>query len=78
MQTFHNSAPGPELDACLWSLTEVLKRLLKGAHQGKTSLFVHLQYQQKRLSDSQVLLMCESVTILSVTAELHVHQQAEM
>ncbi|XP_049417643.1 protein Lines homolog 1 isoform X2 [Epinephelus fuscoguttatus] len=33
VQTFYNSALGPELDACLWSLTEVLKRLLKGAHQ---------------------------------------------
>ncbi|XP_056232243.1 protein Lines homolog 1 isoform X1 [Seriola aureovittata] len=33
VQTFHSSPPGPELDACLWSLTEVLKRLLKAAHQ---------------------------------------------
>ncbi|XP_073320779.1 protein Lines homolog 1 isoform X2 [Pagrus major] len=33
VQAFHNSTPGTELDACLWSLTEVLKRLLKGAHQ---------------------------------------------
>ncbi|XP_070762913.1 protein Lines homolog 1 [Enoplosus armatus] len=32
-QAFHSSPPGAELDACLWSLTEVLKRLLKGAHQ---------------------------------------------
>ena len=38
VQTFHNSAPGAELDACLWSLTEVLKRLLRGAHQGKNQL----------------------------------------
>ncbi|KAM9366655.1 protein Lines homolog 1 [Symphorus nematophorus] len=33
VQVFDSSALGPELDACLWSLTEVLKRLLKGAHQ---------------------------------------------
>ncbi|XP_059203133.1 protein Lines homolog 1 isoform X2 [Centropristis striata] len=32
-QAFSTSVPGPELDACLWSLTEVLKRLIKGAHQ---------------------------------------------
>ncbi|XP_031733375.1 protein Lines homolog 1 isoform X2 [Anarrhichthys ocellatus] len=34
VQVFYSSPSGPELDACLWSLTEVLKRLLKGAHQG--------------------------------------------
>ncbi|XP_029284603.1 protein Lines homolog 1 [Cottoperca gobio] len=33
VQVFYSSAPGPELDSCVWSLTEVLKRLLKGAHQ---------------------------------------------
>ncbi|XP_078113879.1 protein Lines homolog 1 isoform X2 [Sander vitreus] len=33
VQAFYSSLPGPELDTCLWSLTEVLKRLLKGAHQ---------------------------------------------
>ncbi|XP_031148552.1 protein Lines homolog 1 isoform X2 [Sander lucioperca] len=33
VQAFYISLPGPELDTCLWSLTEVLKRLLKGAHQ---------------------------------------------
>ncbi|XP_026148770.1 protein Lines homolog 1 isoform X2 [Mastacembelus armatus] len=33
VQAFYSSAPGTELDACLWSLTAVLKRLLKGAHQ---------------------------------------------
>ncbi|KAM6950167.1 protein Lines homolog 1 [Lycodopsis pacificus] len=33
VQVFYSSPSGPELDACLWSLTEVLKRLLKGAHQ---------------------------------------------
>ncbi|XP_032367738.1 protein Lines homolog 1 isoform X1 [Etheostoma spectabile] len=33
VQAFYISVPGPELDTCLWSLTEVLKRLLKGAHQ---------------------------------------------
>ncbi|XP_018548178.1 protein Lines homolog 1 isoform X1 [Lates calcarifer] len=31
VQAFHSSPPGAELDACLWSLTEVLKRLLKAA-----------------------------------------------
>lgn len=36
VQVFSCSSPGPELDSCLWSLTEVLKRLLKGPHQGKT------------------------------------------
>ncbi|XP_041841687.1 protein Lines homolog 1 [Melanotaenia boesemani] len=30
VQTFHSSAPGPELDSCLWSLTELLKKLLRG------------------------------------------------
>uniref|UniRef100_A0A3Q3M041 Lines homolog 1 n=1 Tax=Mastacembelus armatus TaxID=205130 RepID=A0A3Q3M041_9TELE len=38
VQAFYSSAPGTELDACLWSLTAVLKRLLKGAHQGKTKI----------------------------------------
>ncbi|XP_071346103.1 protein Lines homolog 1 [Trachinotus anak] len=33
LQAFHCSPPGPELDACLWSLTDVLKRLLKAVHQ---------------------------------------------
>ncbi|XP_034536631.1 protein Lines homolog 1 [Notolabrus celidotus] len=32
-QAFHSSVPGTMLDACLWSLTEVFKNLLKGAHQ---------------------------------------------
>lgn len=35
LQAFHTSAPGTELDACLWSLTEVQKGLLKGANRGK-------------------------------------------
>lgn len=35
LQAFHSSAPGTELDACLWSLTEVLKGLLKRANRGK-------------------------------------------
>nr|XP_020442473.1 protein Lines homolog 1 isoform X2 [Monopterus albus] len=33
VQSFNSSPPGAELDACLWSLTEVLKRLLKGAYR---------------------------------------------
>ncbi|XP_039975945.1 protein Lines homolog 1 isoform X2 [Xiphias gladius] len=33
VQAFNSSPPGTELDACLWSLTEVLKRLIKAAHQ---------------------------------------------
>ncbi|KAK2853356.1 hypothetical protein Q5P01_006017 [Channa striata] len=33
VQAFHSSYPGTELDACLWSLTEVLKTLVKGGHQ---------------------------------------------
>ncbi|XP_069029013.1 protein Lines homolog 1 isoform X2 [Embiotoca jacksoni] len=33
VETFHGSRPGPELDACLWSLTQVMKKLLKGAHR---------------------------------------------
>ncbi|KAM8894270.1 protein Lines homolog 1 isoform 3-T3 [Spinachia spinachia] len=32
VQVFSCSHHGPELDSCLWSLTEVLKRLLKGPH----------------------------------------------
>ncbi|XP_074522784.1 protein Lines homolog 1 [Halichoeres trimaculatus] len=32
-QAFNSPVPGPELDACLWSLTEVSKNLLKGAHK---------------------------------------------
>ncbi|XP_030579941.1 protein Lines homolog 1 [Archocentrus centrarchus] len=32
-QTFQSSPPGLELDACLWSLTDVSKNLLKGAHR---------------------------------------------
>ncbi|XP_068597759.1 protein Lines homolog 1 [Brachionichthys hirsutus] len=34
VQAFHSSPPGPELDACLWSLTEVLKRPIKGCQAG--------------------------------------------
>lgn len=34
LQAFGSAAPGHGLDACLWSLTEVFKRLLKGAHGG--------------------------------------------
>uniref|UniRef100_A0A8D3AVY5 Ceramide synthase 3a n=1 Tax=Scophthalmus maximus TaxID=52904 RepID=A0A8D3AVY5_SCOMX len=33
VQAFHSSSPGQELDGCLWSLTDVLKRLLQAAHQ---------------------------------------------
>ncbi|XP_007568290.1 protein Lines homolog 1 [Poecilia formosa] len=33
VQAFSSSPPGPELDACLWSLTEVVKKLLKQSHQ---------------------------------------------
>ncbi|XP_047437210.1 protein Lines homolog 1 [Mugil cephalus] len=33
VQAFHSSRPGAELDACLWSVTEVIKKLLRGAHQ---------------------------------------------
>ncbi|XP_068171837.1 protein Lines homolog 1 isoform X1 [Antennarius striatus] len=33
-QAFYSSHPGTDLEACLWSLTEVLKRLIKGSHQG--------------------------------------------
>uniref|UniRef100_UPI0037E99315 protein Lines homolog 1 isoform X2 n=1 Tax=Semicossyphus pulcher TaxID=241346 RepID=UPI0037E99315 len=33
LQAFHSSLPGTQLDACLWSLTELLKNLFKGAHQ---------------------------------------------
>ncbi|XP_008403169.1 protein Lines homolog 1 [Poecilia reticulata] len=33
VQVFSSSPPGPELDACLWSLTEVVKKLLKQSHQ---------------------------------------------
>ncbi|XP_072237217.1 protein Lines homolog 1 [Leuresthes tenuis] len=33
VQVFHSSPAGTELDACLWSLTEVLKKLLKGSPQ---------------------------------------------
>nr|XP_043887032.1 protein Lines homolog 1 isoform X2 [Solea senegalensis] len=33
VEVFHCSAPGAELDVCLWSLTEVLKKLLKTAHR---------------------------------------------
>uniref|UniRef100_A0A671V6W5 Lines homolog 1 n=1 Tax=Sparus aurata TaxID=8175 RepID=A0A671V6W5_SPAAU len=54
VQTFHNSAPGPELDACLWSLTEVLKRLLKGAHQGKTKIL----WKLLAVLDSSLSVLC--------------------
>uniref|UniRef100_A0A3B5QHT7 Lines homolog 1 n=1 Tax=Xiphophorus maculatus TaxID=8083 RepID=A0A3B5QHT7_XIPMA len=33
VQAFSSSPPGPELDACLWSLTEVIKKLLKQSNQ---------------------------------------------
>ncbi|XP_012717089.2 protein Lines homolog 1 [Fundulus heteroclitus] len=32
VQAFSSSPPAPELDACLWSLTEVLKKLLRQSH----------------------------------------------
>lgn len=34
VQAFCSSCPTAELDACLWSLTEVLKKLLKGSSPG--------------------------------------------
>uniref|UniRef100_A0A665T8Y2 Protein Lines N-terminal domain-containing protein n=1 Tax=Echeneis naucrates TaxID=173247 RepID=A0A665T8Y2_ECHNA len=33
VEAFNSSVSGPELDSCLWSLTDVLKQLLKEAHQ---------------------------------------------
>uniref|UniRef100_A0A3P8RJL7 Lines homolog 1 n=1 Tax=Amphiprion percula TaxID=161767 RepID=A0A3P8RJL7_AMPPE len=33
-QAFHSSSPGTELDACLWSVTEVLRKTLKESQQG--------------------------------------------
>uniref|UniRef100_UPI003AAC4CCB protein Lines homolog 1 n=1 Tax=Centroberyx gerrardi TaxID=166262 RepID=UPI003AAC4CCB len=33
VQVFHNSSPCNELDACMWSFTDVLKKLLKGSHE---------------------------------------------
>lgn len=38
LRAFALSVPGAELDACLWSLTEALKGLLRGAWQGWTQL----------------------------------------
>lgn len=35
VRAFTRADPGAELDACLWSLTEALKTLMKGASQGK-------------------------------------------
>lgn len=46
VQAFHGSAPGCELDACLWSLTDVLKKLLKGAHRGKNRQQTKGTFQQ--------------------------------
>ncbi|KAM9318371.1 protein Lines homolog 1 [Pholidichthys leucotaenia] len=40
VQAFHRSQSGNELDACLWSLTEVLKKLIQGAHQVKVGRLV--------------------------------------
>uniref|UniRef100_A0A3P8RK05 Lines homolog 1 n=1 Tax=Amphiprion percula TaxID=161767 RepID=A0A3P8RK05_AMPPE len=37
-QAFHSSSPGTELDACLWSVTEVLRKTLKESQQGKTRI----------------------------------------
>ncbi|XP_008302466.1 protein Lines homolog [Stegastes partitus] len=33
-QAFHSSSPGTELDACLWSVTDVLRKVLKESQQG--------------------------------------------
>lgn len=35
VQAFHSSNPGMELDACLWSLADVVKKVVRGAQQGK-------------------------------------------
>ncbi|CAK6975857.1 protein Lines homolog 1 [Scomber scombrus] len=40
VQAFHSSPVCTELDACLWSLTEVLKRLLKGAYGERSQILV--------------------------------------
>uniref|UniRef100_A0A3B5MW18 Lines homolog 1 n=1 Tax=Xiphophorus couchianus TaxID=32473 RepID=A0A3B5MW18_9TELE len=39
VQAFSSSPPGPELDACLWSLTEVIKKLLKQSNQEVLAAF---------------------------------------
>ncbi|XP_044191111.1 protein Lines homolog 1 isoform X2 [Thunnus albacares] len=54
VQLFHRSSPCTELDACLWSLIEVLKRLLKGAHQERSEIL------EKLLSafDSSLSALC--------------------
>ncbi|XP_034054734.1 uncharacterized protein lins1 isoform X3 [Gymnodraco acuticeps] len=33
VQAFYSSTPSPALDNCLWSITDVFKRLLQGGHQ---------------------------------------------
>ncbi|KAK5916027.1 hypothetical protein CesoFtcFv8_001566 [Champsocephalus esox] len=33
VQAFYSSTPGPALNNCLWSITDVFKRLLQGGHQ---------------------------------------------
>ncbi|KAM6942766.1 protein Lines homolog 1 [Xenentodon cancila] len=33
VQAFHASPPAAELDACLWTVTAIFKKLLKGGHQ---------------------------------------------
>uniref|UniRef100_A0A667X6W2 Lines homolog 1 n=1 Tax=Myripristis murdjan TaxID=586833 RepID=A0A667X6W2_9TELE len=33
VQVFHKPSPCNELEACMWSLTDVLKKLLKGCHE---------------------------------------------
>lgn len=40
LRAFTLSVPGPELDACLRSLTEALKKLVRGALQGKIEVII--------------------------------------
>ncbi|XP_035017638.1 protein Lines homolog 1 isoform X2 [Hippoglossus stenolepis] len=51
VQAFLSSPPAAELDACLWSLTDVLKRLLKAAHQ-------EILWKLVALFDSSLSALC--------------------
>ncbi|KAM7406691.1 hypothetical protein PAMP_001048 [Pampus punctatissimus] len=54
VQAFYSSPPCAELDACLWSLTEVLKRLLKGASPERTEILGKLL----AVFDSSLTALC--------------------
>ncbi|KAM4593753.1 protein Lines homolog 1 isoform 2-T2 [Odontesthes bonariensis] len=66
VQAFHSSPPGTELDACLWSLTEVLKKLLKGTPRGAR----RIQADEGQKPDGVMLRAISLILLKSVELQI--------